>query len=142
MASGHRSILIAGAGATGLAAALELARRGFLPRIVDSDAGPVPLTESRALGINARTLTLLSPSRVTDTILQEAQRIAHFRIVSGGRLLADIDTTRVPGPYSAIHALAQGIPSGCCWASFPTMRLLRSGKPRWRQSPGICRSRE
>ncbi|MBB3396287.1 MULTISPECIES: NAD(P)/FAD-dependent oxidoreductase [unclassified Rhizobium] len=108
MASGHRSILIAGAGATGLTAALELARRGFLPRIVDSDAGPVPLTESRALGINARTLALLSPSRVSDTILQEAQQIAHFRIVSKGRLLADIDTTKVPGPYSAIHALAQG----------------------------------
>lgn len=108
MASGHRSILIAGAGATGLTAALELARRGHLPRIVDSDAGPVPLTESRALGINARTLTLLSPSRVTDTILQEAQQIQHFRIAAKSKVLADIDTTEVPGPYSAIHALAQG----------------------------------
>ncbi|RDJ11143.1 FAD-dependent oxidoreductase [Rhizobium grahamii] len=108
MASGHRSILIAGAGATGLTAALELARRGHVPRIVDSDGGPVPLTESRALGINARTLALLSPSRVTDAILQEAQRIAHFRIVSGNRLLADVDTTTVPGPYSAMQVLAQG----------------------------------
>ncbi len=108
MASGHRSILIAGAGATGLTAALELARRGFLARIVASGAGPVPLTESRALGINARTLTLLSPSRVTDVILQEAQQLARFRITSRGRLLVDLDTTKVPGPYSAIHALAQG----------------------------------
>ncbi|MDM9620982.1 NAD(P)/FAD-dependent oxidoreductase [Rhizobium sp. S96] len=108
MAPGHRSILIAGAGATGLAAALELARRGFHPRIVDSDAGPVPLIESRALGVNARTLTLLAPSRVTDAILQEAQQIARFRVVSKGRRLADLDTTTIAGPYSALHALAQG----------------------------------
>ena len=46
-----RSILIAGAGPAGLTAALELARRGFVPRIVDDGHGPVPLEESRALGI-------------------------------------------------------------------------------------------
>ncbi|OWW03326.1 monooxygenase [Rhizobium sp. R72] len=108
MASGHRSILIAGAGTTGLTAALELARRGHLPRIVDSDAGPVSLTESRALGVNARTLTLLSPSRVTDAILQEAQQIARFRITAKARQLVDLDTTRLRGPYGAIYALAQG----------------------------------
>ncbi|MDQ0561414.1 2-polyprenyl-6-methoxyphenol hydroxylase-like FAD-dependent oxidoreductase [Rhizobium mesoamericanum] len=108
MASGHRSILIAGAGATGLTAALELARRGHVPRIVDSDTGPVSLTESRALGINARTLTLLSPSRVSDTILQECQQIARFRITAKGRQLVDLDTTKLPGPYGAIYALAQG----------------------------------
>lgn len=108
MAPGHRSILIAGAGATGLTAALELARRGLRPRIVDRDSGPVPLVESRALGVNARTLTLLSPSRVTDAILQEAQQIAQFRIVSKGRRLAELDTTTIDGPYSALHALSQG----------------------------------
>ncbi|MBW9116725.1 FAD-dependent monooxygenase [Rhizobium cauense] len=108
MASGHRSILIAGAGATGLTAALELARRGHLPRIVDSDTGPVALAESRALGVNARTLTLLSPSRVTDAILQEAQQLARFRVTSKGRKLVDLDTTKLPGPYGAIYALAQG----------------------------------
>ncbi|APO75371.1 FAD-binding monooxygenase domain-containing protein [Rhizobium etli 8C-3] len=69
MGAGHRSILIAGAGATGLAAAIELARRGFRPRIVDSALGPVPLSQSRALGI-ARTLTSLSSSRAADAILR------------------------------------------------------------------------
>ncbi|WP_160009556.1 NAD(P)/FAD-dependent oxidoreductase [Rhizobium sp. 18055] len=108
MAPGHRSILIAGAGTTGLTAALELARRGFRPRIVDNDTGTVPLVESRALGVNARTLTLLAASRVTDAILQEAQQIAQFRMVANGKPLAVLDTTKVPGRYSAIHALAQG----------------------------------
>jgi 2-polyprenyl-6-methoxyphenol hydroxylase-like FAD-dependent oxidoreductase len=108
MAPEHRSILIAGAGTTGLTAALELARRGFRPRIVDNDTGTVPLVESRALGVNARTLTLLAASRVTDAILQEAQQIAQFRMVANGKPLAVLDTTKVPGRYSAIHALAQG----------------------------------
>ncbi|WP_283194314.1 NAD(P)/FAD-dependent oxidoreductase [Rhizobium sp. AN80A] len=108
MAPGHRSILIAGAGTTGLTVALELARRGFRPRVVDNDVGPVPLAESRALGVNARTLTLLGPSRVTDAILQEAQQIAQFRATSEGRRLATVDTTKVPGRFSAIYALAQG----------------------------------
>lgn len=108
MSAEHRSILIVGAGATGLTAALELARRGYRPRIIDSDAGPVPLLESRALGINARTLTLLSPSRVTDLILQEARQIARFRVTSNGKILVNLDTTKIPGPYSAVHALAQG----------------------------------
>ncbi len=108
MAPGHRSILIVGAGTTGLTAALELARRGFRPRIVDSDAGPVPLVESRALGVNARTLTLLSPSRVSDAILQEAHQLKRFRIVAKNRTLVSLDTTRIPGAYGALYALAQG----------------------------------
>jgi 2-polyprenyl-6-methoxyphenol hydroxylase-like FAD-dependent oxidoreductase len=108
MAPGHRSILIAGAGTTGLTVALELARRGFRPRVVDNDVGPVPLAESRALGVNARTLTLLGPSRVTDAILQEAQQIAQFRATSEGKRLATVDTTKLQGRFSAIYALAQG----------------------------------
>ncbi|MFS8051967.1 FAD-dependent monooxygenase [Rhizobium sp. BR 317] len=104
-----RSVLIAGAGPAGLTAALELARRGFIPRIVDDGQGPAPLEESRALGINARTLTLLSPSGVTERILAAAQPIAHFRIRSGTKVLADVDTRRMPGRFGAIHGLAQGV---------------------------------
>jgi len=104
-----RSILIAGAGPAGLTAALELARRGFVPRIVDDSRGPAPLEESRALGINARTLTLLSASGVSERIVAVAQPIAHFRIRSGAKVLADVDTRRVPGRFGAIHGLAQGV---------------------------------
>jgi len=108
MPGGHRDILIAGAGATGLTAALELVRRGHRPRIIDSDEGPVPMVESRALGINARTLTLLSPSRVSDVVLQDAYRIDRFRARSGGKLLFELDPGRVTGKFPAIQMLAQG----------------------------------
>src|SRR5690349_17427898 len=103
MPGGHRDILIAGAGATGLTAALELVRRGHRPRIIDSDEGPVPMVESRALGINARTLTLLSPSRVSDVVLQDAYCIDRFRARSGGKLLFELDPGRVTGRFPAIQ---------------------------------------
>ncbi len=106
--AGLRSVLIVGAGPVGLAAALELARRDFSPRIVDDGEGPTPLSESRALGINARTLTLMSPSGVTAEILAEAQDIARFRVRSKAGVLAEIETQSAPGRFAAIHGLAQG----------------------------------
>jgi 2-polyprenyl-6-methoxyphenol hydroxylase-like FAD-dependent oxidoreductase len=108
MAGGTRKILIVGAGPVGLAAALELARRGFSPRIVDDGDGPTPLGESRALGVNARTLTLLSPSGATERILAEAQDIGHFRMRTKARTLVDIDTHTVPGRFGAMQGLSQG----------------------------------
>lgn len=103
-----RKILIVGAGPVGLSAALELARRGFAPVIVDDGDGPTPLGESRALGVNARTLTLLSPSGATEQILAEAQDIGHFRLRSKDKALVDLDTHTVPGRFGAIHGLSQG----------------------------------
>lgn len=103
-----RAILIAGAGPVGLTAALELARRGFAPRIVDDGSGPTPEEESRALGVNARTLTLLSASDITDDILAEAQPIELFRVRSGKKTLVELNTRQVKGRFSAIHGLAQG----------------------------------
>ncbi|TXH84198.1 MAG: FAD-dependent monooxygenase [Rhizobium sp.] len=105
---GSRSILIAGAGPVGLTAALELARRGFSPRIVDDGAGPTPLEESRALGVNARTLTLLSPSGVAERIVAEAQPIEQFRVRSDKKILIRLETKQVEGRFSAIRALPQG----------------------------------
>ncbi|NTF42446.1 NAD(P)/FAD-dependent oxidoreductase [Rhizobium rhizogenes] len=103
-----RSILIAGAGPVGLTAALELARRGFTPRIIDDGPGPTPVEESRALGVNARTLTLLSPSGVAERIVEAAQSIDCFRVRAGERTLFELDASQVKGRFSAIRGLAQG----------------------------------
>jgi len=51
------SLLIVGAGPTGLTAAVEPARRGLLARVVDQKSAPLAL--SRAVGINACSLKLL-----------------------------------------------------------------------------------
>ena len=67
MSTTDTDILIAGAGPVGLAAALELARRGIEARIIDDGEAPTP--ESRALGVNPRTLELLGPSGATERLL-------------------------------------------------------------------------
>ena len=61
------SLLIVGAGPTGLTAAVELARRGLIARIIDKKSDPLPL--SRAVGINAHSLTLLEASGVAERLL-------------------------------------------------------------------------
>ncbi|MCV9960994.1 FAD-dependent monooxygenase [Pararhizobium sp. BT-229] len=103
-----KSILIVGAGPTGLALALELARRDFRPRLVAKANGPTPVNESRALGINARTLTLLEASGASALILSKARRLTKFRISSAGKLLLTVDTEHFRGRYCPMHALPQG----------------------------------
>lgn len=49
-------VLIVGAGPTGLTAANVLARYGINFRLVERDDGPIPMEESRALAVQARTL--------------------------------------------------------------------------------------
>jgi 2-polyprenyl-6-methoxyphenol hydroxylase-like FAD-dependent oxidoreductase len=104
----ERSILIAGAGPVGLTLALELARRGLRPRIVAKAKGPTPANESRALGVNARTLTLLEECGATPMILHKARRINRFRIASRGKQLLTVDTARLRWRYSPLYALPQG----------------------------------
>ncbi|WP_185985164.1 FAD-dependent oxidoreductase [Aureimonas mangrovi] len=86
------SILIAGAGPTGLAAAVELKRYGFSPRIVDRDDGPTPPDQSRALGILPPTLRVLEASGLTERLLAEGQRVQRLTIHLDGRALATMRT--------------------------------------------------
>ena len=61
-------ILIVGAGPTGLTAAVELARMGCVPNVIDKRQEPSGL--SRAVGITPASLRLLAPSGVTEKLLQ------------------------------------------------------------------------
>lgn len=101
------SVLIVGAGPVGLTAALELARRGYRPRIVDKATGFAPETESRALAVNVRTLELLEPVGVSEKIVAEARPIREIRLYSRTRLLLRVDTVRTEGRYRSLHTLAQ-----------------------------------
>lgn len=79
-------VLIAGAGPTGLAAALFLARRGVSVRVVAASAGPT--TTSNALAVNPRSLDLLAPTGVSDRIRAEGRRIDTIRVAREGRITA------------------------------------------------------
>ena len=62
------AVLIAGAGPTGLTAALELSRLGIGVRIVDP--APERSLTSRALGVQARTVELLRVRGVGDELVR------------------------------------------------------------------------
>jgi 2-polyprenyl-6-methoxyphenol hydroxylase-like FAD-dependent oxidoreductase len=105
MHSNLEKVFIAGAGPVGLAAAVELMRRGYNPRIVDTDPAPSP--ESRALAVNPRTLDLLEPSGVTEMLLAAGLRAKKVVIRFGLREVAILDLTHIPHRFNFLLVLAQ-----------------------------------
>jgi 2-polyprenyl-6-methoxyphenol hydroxylase-like FAD-dependent oxidoreductase len=103
--SDARPVLVVGAGPTGLAAALELARRGQAVRIIDQSAARSQ--HSKAIGVNARTLELLEPSAATTRLLARGLRLRRVNFHSGERLLATIELSRAGHRYDFMLALLQ-----------------------------------
>src|ERR1700761_7936350 len=98
-------ILIVGAGPCGLTAALELARRGHHPRIIDKEPGPTPL--SKAVGISPRSLEILEPTGVTERLLAKGIRMKGVQARYEGQLLAQIDVSRLPHRFNFLLSLPQ-----------------------------------
>lgn len=101
----HTQVLIAGAGPTGLMLAVQLARLGVDFRIVDSKARPT--RESRALGVQARTLELYQALGIADAAVAQGQPTRAANIYVGqDRVqrvpLAEIGTGLTPFPFLLI----------------------------------------
>lgn len=77
-------ILIVGAGPTGLTVAIELARRGVQPTVVDRRDSASTL--SRAVGITPRSLELLSHSGAADALIAEGIAMDGLRVYHGKKL--------------------------------------------------------
>ncbi|MBI1406086.1 MAG: NAD(P)-binding protein [Caulobacter sp.] len=99
------SILIVGAGPTGLTAAVELARLGFRPRVIDQDDGPTPL--SKAVGISPRSLDLLGPSGVAEALLAEGIRVKGGQVHYEGRRIGAVDFGALAHRYNFLLSLPQ-----------------------------------
>jgi 2-polyprenyl-6-methoxyphenol hydroxylase-like FAD-dependent oxidoreductase len=99
------SVLIVGAGPTGLTAAVELSRLGVSMRIIDK--APERSTTSRALGIQARTVELLRDRGVGEEMLRLGNRAGATALYGRGRRLAAIELHRIPSRYNYILLLAQ-----------------------------------
>lgn len=97
--------LIVGAGPTGLAAAMFLHERGVTARIIDK--AEHPSTQSKALGVNPRTLELLESSGVTDRMLAAGRKMTTFNISRPGKKLAAVDLGKVKHRYPFMLILSQ-----------------------------------
>ncbi|WP_428420318.1 FAD-dependent monooxygenase [Methylibium sp.] len=101
----HTPVLIVGAGPTGLMLACQLARHGVEFRIVDGKAGPT--RESRALGVQARTLELFESMGIAAEAVAQGRPTFAGNIYVGRRRvqripLGDIGQAVTPFPYLLI----------------------------------------
>lgn len=105
MSSPDSPVLVVGAGPTGLMMALQLASRGVKPLIIDRHAGPV--RETRALGVQARTLEIYAHAGVIERALELGMRATGGNLWAEGRKkarlpLGDIGKGLSPYPYLLI----------------------------------------
>lgn len=89
VASSLAPVLIVGAGPTGLAAAMSLARARIPVRLIDRS--PEPARHSRAIGVQARTLELFEQHRCVEPFLELGHRAHVANLYSNGQRRARLD---------------------------------------------------
>src|SRR5512135_3059865 len=101
-------VLVAGAGPVGLTLACELRRYGVRCRIIDPNAGPTD--QSRALGLQARTLEVFRDMGLVEAVLARGKRAHGLSAYADGRRIVhvslDLDDLDTPYPFALI--LPQG----------------------------------
>jgi 2-polyprenyl-6-methoxyphenol hydroxylase-like FAD-dependent oxidoreductase len=101
-------VLVVGAGPTGLMLANQLARRGVRTLIVDRHSGPS--VQTRALGVQARTLEIYSHLGIAERALELGKRTTGANMWAEGRRAARIpvgDIGRDLSPYPFLLILGQ-----------------------------------
>ncbi|HEY3599732.1 MAG TPA: FAD-dependent monooxygenase [Paraburkholderia sp.] len=112
-------VLIVGAGPTGLAAALSLARARIPVRLIDKATRPDP--HSRAIGIQARTLELLEQHRLVEPFLELGHRARVANLYSNGQRLARLDFDPLQTRYPYLLFLDQSITERLLTAHLATL---------------------
>jgi 2-polyprenyl-6-methoxyphenol hydroxylase-like FAD-dependent oxidoreductase len=101
-------VLVVGAGPTGLMLANQLARRGVRVLIIDRHAGPS--LQTRALGVQARSLEIYAKFGIVERALELGRRGTGANIWAQGRKMARVplgDAGRNLTPYPFILILGQ-----------------------------------
>ncbi|MGN6318012.1 FAD-dependent monooxygenase [Trinickia sp.] len=100
-------VLIVGAGPTGLACAMSLARAHTNVRLIDRS--PHASAHSRAIGIQARTLELFEQHRVVEPFLALGHRLRAANLYSNGNRLARLDFDPLQTRYPYLLCLDQSV---------------------------------
>jgi 2-polyprenyl-6-methoxyphenol hydroxylase-like FAD-dependent oxidoreductase len=100
-------VLIVGAGPTGLAAAMSLARAQVPVRLIDKALQADP--HSRAIGIQARTLELLEQHRLVERFLELGHRARTANLYSNGHRLTRLDFDPLQTRYPYLLFLDQSV---------------------------------
>ncbi len=105
MATTETAVLIVGAGPVGLTAAAALSQLGVACRVIDKNAQAV--TESRALGIQARTIELLDRLGLVEPFLAEGVLGQAGRIFLDGQEKIHFEFSHLESPYPCVLLLEQ-----------------------------------
>src|SRR5208283_4457960 len=99
------TVLIAGAGPTGLAMAIELTRLGLPVRLIDQ--AEQPAQHSQALVVQARTLEQFERYGIAEEAVARGRRLFRARAFSEGKNIVTFELNRIPGRYPYVLFLAQ-----------------------------------
>lgn len=101
----HPRVLIAGAGPTGLTAAVELARHGIVADVIEKQ--PAASQLSRAVGILPSSMKILGSSGVADAIRSEAIPYLAAVFHDEDRVLARLNLSALGDAHFRLFGLAQ-----------------------------------
>ncbi|GAB3912915.1 2-polyprenyl-6-methoxyphenol hydroxylase [Microlunatus endophyticus] len=107
-ASRTADVLVVGAGPTGLMAALVLARNGVEVEIIDPKPGPT--RESRALGVQARSMELYAQLGLVDRVLADSYTAPAIQLGWRARTTRRIEFGTLQQPisdYPGLHVFEQ-----------------------------------
>ena len=93
LAETHTKVLIVGAGPSGLMMAAQLLRYGVQPVIIDSKEGPTD--ESKALGVQARSLEIYRQMGVIDRAIKDGKQADGVIFNENGKQLAKLSLGNV-----------------------------------------------
>jgi 2-polyprenyl-6-methoxyphenol hydroxylase-like FAD-dependent oxidoreductase len=108
--------LIVGAGPVGVGAAMFLSQAGRQARVIEIKTEPA--TQSRALAVNPRTLTLLESTGVTEKMLELGKQIRGMQFHRAGKVVAQVSLADLHPKYPFLLALSQATTEKLLYEAF------------------------
>ncbi len=100
-----KPVLIAGAGPTGMMAAIELCRLNIPVRLIEKKAEPE--TTSRAIGVQARTLELLEQRGLASSLVKLGNPGLAFSLYGDGKRIWRLGFERISSKYNYLLFVSQ-----------------------------------